>query len=213
MLTDTKFIDNVFDVRTYPYEIIKRSRNSKLGRKVNKGRWRGMPIYTVTLPERRTCPAYCEQWEICYGNNMPFAHRIDPLPDPDLFIERVQEEVAALSYKHRRTGFVVRLHVLGDFFSVEYVEAWYDLFNKYNNLKIYGYTHHIVLSDIGGALWGIRNKDFNIRFSDSPWFDNSANATKTDNSITCPEQTGHVKSCGDCALCWTAKKPIHWITH
>ena len=134
MLTDTKFINNVFDVRTYPYEIIKRSRNSKLGRKVNKGRWRGMPIYTVTLPERRTCPAYCEQWGICYGNHMPFAHRIDPLPDPELFIQRIQEEVAVLSYKHRRTGFVVRLHVLGDFFSVEYVEAWYRLFTKYDNL-------------------------------------------------------------------------------
>ena len=144
---------------------------------------------------------------------MPFAHRIAPLPDPELFIQRIEEEVAVLSYKHRRTGFVVRLHVLGEFFSVEYVEAWYRLFTKYDNLKIYGYTHHIVLSDIGGALWSMRDDYFNIRFSDSPYFDNSANSTKTYNSIPCPEQTGHVKSCGDCPLCWTAKTPIYWIPH
>ena len=36
-------------------------------------------------------------------------------------------------------------------------------------------------------------------------------AAKT--AFVCPEQTGKVDSCGACALCWVAVKPVAFLTH
>ena len=51
--------------------------NKKLGDKITKGAWKGMTMYSLTLEERATCPSDCQQWDNCYGDNMPFAHRFD----------------------------------------------------------------------------------------------------------------------------------------
>ena len=56
--------------------VLKSGENStKLGNKITKGLWKGMAIYSLTLEERKTCPATCQQLSICFGNNMPFAQR------------------------------------------------------------------------------------------------------------------------------------------
>ena len=47
--------------------VIKKSTNGKLGKKILKGKWSGMPIYTGTLEERATCRKTCEHWNNCYG--------------------------------------------------------------------------------------------------------------------------------------------------
>ena len=58
------------------YNVLKPGANScKTGPKILKGRWAGMPIYTLTLEERRTCPGSCRHWRSCYGNRTPWAER------------------------------------------------------------------------------------------------------------------------------------------
>lgn len=42
--------------------------NPKTGKRITKGLWAGMPIYTLTLEERASCPSYCHMWRDCYGN-------------------------------------------------------------------------------------------------------------------------------------------------
>jgi hypothetical protein len=37
-------------------------------------------------------------------------------------------------------GFLVRLHVLGDFYSVRYAELWHEALEAYPALHIFGYT-------------------------------------------------------------------------
>ena len=54
--------------------LIKKSTNVKLGKKVTKGKWKGFPIFTLTLEERATCPKSCQHWATCYGNNMLYAY-------------------------------------------------------------------------------------------------------------------------------------------
>ena len=75
--TRTKYIKSVKDLTqrdvSRPVPIIKDQRPV-----VTKGRWRGYPVFTLTLEERATCPSYCEQWDECYGNNMPFGARLEP---------------------------------------------------------------------------------------------------------------------------------------
>ncbi len=50
---------------------------------------------------------------------MPFAHRFST----EGLIPRLEQEIKELMLKHKE-GIVIRLHVLGDFYSTEYVEFW-----------------------------------------------------------------------------------------
>lgn len=50
--------------------------NIKLGSVVRSGELKGLPIFQLTFEERATCPP-CTHLLDCYGNNMPFARRID----------------------------------------------------------------------------------------------------------------------------------------
>lgn len=192
------------------------SMNKKLGNGkdiITKGKWKGMPLYQLTLEERKTCPKSCEQWKVCYGNNMPFANRINH--ESPAFIGELEQEVKALASKHS-SGFVVRLHVLGDFYSVGYVRFWEKMLEEHPELRLFGYTHRDPSSTIGRAIRTMNRARCWIRWSDygGPM---SANTDKTDGTpaegIPCPEQTGKTESCLTCGLCWSVKLPIRFMVH
>ena len=201
--------------------VIKKSTNIKLGKKVTRGTHKGMPIYTVTLEERATCPTSCKHWADCYGNNMPFATRYTY--DDDL-IESIEMEIKLLNKKHITTGFLVRLHVLGDFPDMDYVNMWARLMNNYPALNVYGYTAHGIETDLGaniaaigllhGSRWMVRTSgDFTQAFSalndDQPNLD----MVEKKKAFVCPVQTNKVSDCGACGLCWTANKPVVFLSH
>ena len=71
----TLFPSTVVHASLSPRVLIDGVNQRKIGRKVTKGRWTGMRIFTLTLEERATCPRACQQWDSCYGNNMPYARR------------------------------------------------------------------------------------------------------------------------------------------
>jgi hypothetical protein len=186
------------------------SSNDKLGNGSNviaKGKWRDFPLYSLTLEERSTCDRSCQQWANCFGNNMRFAHRVGA-DDPDLLMLRLHDEIEHLSKVHP-SGFVIRLHVLGDFFSVDYVDFWADALRAYPALHLFGYTHRT--GDIGEAIGEhLQNDRAWIRFSDKGG-DMSANVGGE--GIVCPEQSGKTQSCLTCGLCWSTTKAIAFIEH
>jgi hypothetical protein len=104
----------------------------KLGGEILKGDWRGFPVYALTLEERATCPKTCQHWRSCYGNRMHRAHR---MPHGTELERRLEIEIAQHAEEHPN-GFAVRLHVLGDFYSVEYVELWRKLLERHPVLEI-----------------------------------------------------------------------------
>ncbi|MBN86683.1 MAG: hypothetical protein CL885_04095 [Dehalococcoidia bacterium] len=172
-----------------------------------------MPIFYLTLEERATCPTHCEQWDNCYGNNMPFAHRFDHT-DPQ-FWPLLHANLDQLNTKHHN-GFVVRLHVLGDFVDIDYTERWLSCLEHYPNLHVFGYTHHRLNSEIGRRInranrWMFER--WRIRFSDDPSTPFSAHVNKTTNGITCPEQLNKTTSCGTCGYCWSSEQPVVFIEH
>ena len=120
----------------------------KLGAVVTKGAWRGMPIYSLTLEERATCPRDCANWLSCYGNGMHLAWRNRHGPELEAGLER---ELAALQAKYP-DGFVCRLHVLGDFYSPEYVRKWGDWLERFPALRVFGYTAWRAESEIGTEI-------------------------------------------------------------
>lgn len=194
--------------------------NAKLGGEVTVKKWQGSKIYSLTLEERASCPVTCDQWDNCYGNNMPFAHRFDH--EHPAFLTLLEDNVRNVCRKHP-AGVVIRLHVLGDFYSPEYVTFWRRQLMVHPNLRIFGYTHHEPHSPIGTelSLTQILYRDrMAIRFSDRPGLQFSAQtvAKGSDptayNGIICPEQLGKTESCGTCGLCWTATdKPILFLEH
>lgn len=206
----TIFIRSRRDVSDYPYALLKpASGNSKLGKGSNiieKSRWLGMPLYTLTLEERATCPRACQQWERCFGNNMIFAHRIGG--DPELLMLRLADELSHLSSMHP-AGYVIRLHVLGDFFSLAYVRFWVAALDAHPALRVFGYTHRrgSILEAIRTHLQTdravIRSSDTGGRYS----------ANVNGDGITCPEQTGKTQSCLTCGLCWQTDSAIRFIPH
>ena len=99
---------------------IKKSTNVKLGKRVTKGKLKGFPIFTLTLEERATCPASCIHWGDCYGNNMMNAIRYK---GDQALLDQIESDLAYYQAKYPK-GFLVRLHILGDFYSVAYV-AWH----------------------------------------------------------------------------------------
>ena len=195
------------------------STNSKLGdggKVIRKGEWKGLPMYSLTLQERATCPATCERWAECFGNNMPFAHRVDHTSK--LFLPLLHLELTELSIKYPQ-GFVVRLHVLGDFYSMKYVQFWRDALNLFPMLRVFGYTHRRPNTAIGTVLRALvydakLGERFAVRFSDSPEERFSANVGFDNEGIVCPEQTGKTASCLTCGLCWALRdRPIAFMPH
>lgn len=197
--------------------IFKSGQNSrKIGSHVTKGRWSGFPIYTLTLEERATCPRTCREWLSCYGSKMPFVERLVAGPQLE---GHAFDELAELSDRHP-DGFVVRLHVLGDFYSPAYIWRWLEWLYRFPALNCFGYTAYPPDSECGRIIARGRQMfpdRFEIRFSHGPegTFRSFVvdHEEEADGAIVCPAQTGRTECCGTCALCWSTDRPIAFLRH
>lgn len=191
----------------------------KIGKTIQKGAWRGMPVYTLSLEERATCPCTCRQWSTCYGNSMNWSERIGHGPKLEA---RLPAELRELGITHP-AGFVVRLHVLGDFYSVGYVALWAQLLGEIEQLRVFGYTAWQPDTAIGAAVRDLRTTQwdrFAVRTSGG-----AAGQPRTvvlnrvvagpihDGMIVCPAQTGRTECCATCGLCWGTRRDVAFMPH
>ena len=199
--------------------------NTKIGAEVQKGRLAGMPIYTLTLEERATCPENCELLRGYYGNRMHWARRWRAGPALEAGIAW---DLALLSAAHPH-GFLVRLHVLGDFYSADYVALWAAALERHAALHVFGFTHRDPSDPIGAALLALRDAHwprFAMRFSGRGGPRNAVvvdripeQPTLPSGAVVCAEQwealRGRVEArcCATCAFCWTADAPVAFVEH
>lgn len=180
--------------------------------------WIGLPMYSLTLEERATCPDYCYHWRSCYGNSMGFAKRYDH-SDPTLLAESIEQDLIYLAVIHPH-GFVVRLHVLGEFFSIEYVQCWVTWLERYPMMKVFGYSARLRNDAIGNELRLVRQQypdRFKIWWSNGGDEGYSANSFESEigqrqfkdgEAILCPHEIRHhdglplVKNCSSCGICF-----------
>lgn len=191
----------------------------KIGGVILKGRWKGFPVFTLTLEERQTCPQSCHHWRSCMGNRMQWSDRVEAGADLEWRLER---EVALLDIDHH-AGFVVRLHMLGDFYSVRYVELWRKLLARHPALHVYGYSARHDAGDpiavalaklVADAGWD----RFAMRLSNAPQATRSTLSVEhpyqaPHDAIVCPEQVGKTESCSTCGLCWQSERRIAFVQH
>lgn len=206
--------------------LISGKNNRKLGDVVAKGRFKGYVIYQLSLEERATCPLDCAVRGACYGNAMQLARR-HRIGDPDTFYDRLGLEIAELCEEHP-DGVLVRLHVLGDFPSTEYVANWADLLEEWPNLAAYGYTSRRTVAwggdKIGDAIESVKQRfpdRFRIRWSNATEREDGAtvidyvpDTPKAGGAIVCPAMTDATACCATCALCWDSDRgTIAFIKH
>lgn len=164
-LEHTVYTKNVVDWHVGDREPLKPARdNDKLhGNIVKRGKYAGYAMYSLTLEERATCSPDCGQLKTCYGNNMPFAKRYNVT---GLLMAAIDEQLAKLTRRGRRI--LLRLHILGDFYSVGYVNFWQSMLRKYPTMAAFGYTHWPIITPQGQAVERlVKTSDgrFNIKFS------------------------------------------------
>lgn len=212
----TIFPSRVFDASERDRVLISGENNAKLGKQVTVGAWSGFPIYTMSLEERATCPRSCAAWAECYGNGLPAAVRFRYTPS---LLSAIYRDLTILSRRRsRKNGFVVRLHVLGDFPDARYAREWARWSTEFPMLHIEGYTAHPRHSEIGSIIAAMnakRPERWQIRNSVAPdapyepmqvttlWEKPSQNSydpeTKT---MVCPQELGKTATCGTCGACW-----------
>lgn len=193
--------------------------SSKIGKTITKGKWKGFEVYTLTLEERATCPKSCKHWRSCYGNNMQFAQRFAHGSELE---RKIVYEVAALARRHPG-GFAIRLHTLGDFYSVRYVNLWKILLDECRQLHVFGFSARWDYSGdpVAKALIDLvreRWDRFAVRFSNAPVDECSTVSIehpyqRPPDAVICPQQLGKTASCSTCALCWQSKKRVAFIQH
>jgi hypothetical protein len=199
--------------------------NMKIGAVVQKGRLSGAPIYTLTLEERATCPADCTMLRGCYGNRMHWARRWRAGAALEAALEW---DLALLAAAHPR-GFLVRLHVLGDFYSLDYVELWAAALRRHPSLNLFGFTHRDPSDPIGAALASLRDAEwprFALRFSARAGARNAVvldripeTSVLPSGAVVCAEQwdalrgQGEERCCATCGFCWTADAAVAFVEH
>lgn len=197
--------------------------NVKIGRDARVGKFKGYWIYTLSLEERATCPHSCHHWQSCYGNNMPYAKRIDHR-HPE-FLTRLEQEIeellATAAKRPGAPGIIIRLHALGDFHSVAYVMFWRRMLRMHSKLVVFGYTAWGPSTSIGFGIMRLVDKfpgRAMIRFSNGgmrsrstvPIVDVEACPP---GAFVCPEQTGQFDACGKCGACWATLKNVAFLEH
>ena len=186
----------------------------KLGGKVLKGRWKGMPIFALTLEERATCPRTCEMYRACYGNGMNWAHRF--VHDRDLE-DLLWLELTSYAESHP-DGFVIRLHVLGDFYSVEYVQLWIRALIVFPALRVFGFTARRPEDPIGRELRRT-SREFPDRFvmrwsgEEGPRGAVTIEKGEATRHTVCPAQQRDDRFCGNCAFCWHSDATVAFWRH
>jgi hypothetical protein len=201
--------------------LISGANHRKIGNQVTKGKWRGFPIFTLTLEERATCPRSCEHWRTCMGNSSPFSRRHRHGENLEIILEA---EIAMLARRHPK-GFVVRCHILGDWYSTRYIDLWAQWMRATPALHVFGYTANPPHSEIGVRVQRLNlelPERWIVRFSGEKMPDNVPRARtiwrqpespRVAEGVVCPAQTGRVECCGSCAYCWQSNGPVVFIAH
>lgn len=128
----------------------------------------GECIFHFSIPAWETCPGRSAACEVCYA--MQGRYRTYTVQDAlqraydasqhDDFAHRMIREV------HRRWCQVVRIHVAGDFYSVDYACKWLEIVRRCPDTIFYAYTRSWRVEDIRPVLEEMaRLENFRMWFS------------------------------------------------
>lgn len=170
---------------------------------------------SFSLPVITTCPGktpFCERF--CFGLHGNFKllnvkeandRRLDATLRPD-FVDTIIKEIRKVNPP------AFRLHVVGDFYSVEYIEKWIDIALELEVVIFFGSTRSWRCEFLSKTLKSFRDlKNVYIKasvdLSDPLGVPNCGWRTWSveGEGIPCPHDAGLVANCTACRRCWTVK--------
>lgn len=206
--------------------------NSKLGQ---KGEFYNS-VYVWNLPSVSTCPGASE-W--CMKNCYNADTRTDKFP-----IEKWQtnwwqvinkkndlKNYIIKQLKESQEPCAVRLHSSGDFFSVDYINFWFDIIEMNPKVSFWAYTRSWIIDELYLPLRHLNSlknmqlfASWDYTMSENPpsdWrksivVDSLSGIEKLDKSkdFSCPEQFGEKPNCASCGFCIKAShKNIIFTLH
>lgn len=178
---------------------------------------------------RKTC--YVEKLAQIYP---AFANRIRG--NSDMLVGKTKEEMVVLLeatvnsfVKKSKDNLNFRLHTSGDFFSLEYAEAWAEVMKKFPNVRFWAYTRSFIpAANYVAPLIGIPNLSLYLscdpnnyeeaekvfdQYKDQmaslglAWLGADAPNTEKNRWVKCPANSGKIKNedtkgaCAKCRLC------------
>jgi len=187
--------------------------------RITRGKYKGYRMYALTLVERETCSTACEHWHDCYGNNLYLAKRYR------LDLDRLKSDLDKLAQKEKGK-FILRLHILGDFSTVEYIQFYLDSLVRYPDMVIFGYSRSWDNPELRPLLDQLQNHNrVHLRYSGMKSETMTALSMDSDytkklvadkKAFVCPVQAGSkIDACMDCGLCFNPRvsTPVAFITH
>jgi len=167
---------------------------------------------SFSLPTLDTCPGktdFCAG--VCYGlrGNFVFlsvknVHKQNQIASfEDTFVDSITNQIS------RRHAEAFRLHVVGDFFCVPYIEKWMEIAHRLPDVKFFGSTRSWRVAELRSAMRTFRDMpnvyikaSIDPSHSDNP-DDNWGVWSIEGKGYPCPHDFGLVENCTQCGRCWT----------
>ena len=163
-----------------------------------------------SLPSRTTCKQNLDCHEYCYAKKAEVQYPATRAARAGNYIESLCDTFThdAIKILKTRRNKVVRVHESGDFYSTDYIYAWYTIANALQDYTFYAYTKRDdLLSQIPVSK---KPENFTLIYSldgiDAtgdlpPGFDKLARVSSS--KTTCPAQKDKKILCvKDCKLCY-----------
>lgn len=196
---------------------------------LSKGNTKIGNIVSFSLPAITTCPGrtpWCEKK--CYAHRLEkrypnvrnsYASNLEASKQED-FVEKMNESLAKIKTN------TVRLHVSGDFYSIEYIENWIKIIKANPDIQFYTYTKSWRIPDLLPYIVTLAQVENLVVFASTD--DDTKGETipkgmreayagdnKPDKFLFCLEQAGKADSCESCKMCFkrNVTSDIYFKTH
>jgi len=183
---------------------------------ISRGNLKLGVLPSFSLPVITTCPGktpFCDRY--CYGLKGNFIlqnvhdaneRRLDATLRSN-FVEIIVREV------RQAKSPAFRLHVIGDFYSEEYIEKWIDIAEQLPIVIFFGSTRSWRCEFLAETLKRFRDlanvyMKASVDLTDSltPQGCGWSTWSVEGEGLTCPHDEGKVTNCLDCKRCWTRKE-------
>lgn len=170
---------------------------------------------SFSLPVIVTCPGktqFCDRF--CYGlkgffitvsTKKTIDKKLDASLKPD-FVDTIIEEI------RKKGAPAFRIHVIGDFYTVEYTEKWIQIAKRLPYVIFFGSTrswHCEFLSEVLKRLRDLPNVYIKASVDRTDTLDPSicgwSLCSVEMEGIPCPHDSDLVANCAECKRCWTIK--------
>lgn len=188
--------------------------NNKLG---TIPAWNLLPVCTCSPEARRTCAVngcYAVKNVLCHGYDIEKNNCLNAWTENTVLVKKdlAMFKELMIAYLSKKQPKFFRIHSSGDFDSLEYMQAWYDIISLFPDIHFLAFTKQFDLlrnvpfyklpnNPIVLSGWtGLVIPEDLRQYYRCAWCDDGIETRIPDNAIECPG------NCEQCGLCWQLNK-------